>query len=96
MDVTGDKRDNQLIDPQGNPTGGIHQTLTDYKLEEIRITLSEMKTDQAKNYAKIELTLEKHYVTQSDFMPIQKLVYGLVGLILTSFVVSLLVLVFKR
>ena len=73
-----------------------NHTLTAFKLELIMRTLDEIKRDQIANQAKIELTLEKHYVMQADFVPIQKLVYGLVGLILTSFVVAILTLVLKK
>lgn len=44
----------------------------------------------------IENKLEKNYVTQEEFLPIKNLVYGLVGLTLTSVVVALLALVIIR
>lgn len=44
----------------------------------------------------IEKKLESNYVSHEEFTPIKNLVYGLVGLILTSVVVSLLSLVILK
>lgn len=41
----------------------------------------------------IEHKLERDFVTQDQFTPVRNLVYGLVGLTLTSVVVALLALV---
>lgn len=96
METNDIQRCGGLIDPQGNLAANSQQVLIDYKLETIMRELSEIRLAQATNTARIEQTLEKHYVTRSDFIPIQKIVYGLVGLILTSFVVAILALVLRR
>lgn len=44
----------------------------------------------------IEEKLEGHYVTKEEFDPIKRLVYGVVGLILTSVVVAVLTIVIKK
>lgn len=44
---------------------------------------------------KIEGRLENKYVTQDQFEPVKKLVYGMVGLILIGVVGSLLALILK-
>ncbi len=45
---------------------------------------------------KIEDTLSKSYVTQDEFKPVKALMYGLVGVILTSVIGSILLLVVKQ
>ena len=85
-----------MSDQHERPQGNLQQAFIDYKLEAIMESLRDLKTSQANNYAEIKATLEKHYVTQSDFIPIQKIVYGLVGLILTSFVIAIMALVLKK
>lgn len=44
----------------------------------------------------IKSKLEKEYVTQDQFDPIKKIVYGLVSVILTTVVVGLLMIVVKN
>lgn len=43
----------------------------------------------------VKLNLETKYVTQDEFKPIKALMYGLVGVILTSVIGSLILLVLK-
>jgi len=45
---------------------------------------------------KINDKLESHYVTVEEFDPIRKVVYGLVGLILTGVVGALITLVIQK
>lgn len=40
--------------------------------------------------------IDNNYVTKTEFEPVQKLVYGLVGLVLTTVVGALLLLVVKQ
>ncbi len=54
-------------------------------VEFIKINVSEMKDK-----------MEKDYVTQDEFKPVKNIVYGLVGLILTSVVGALIALVLKQ
>ena len=44
---------------------------------------------------KLEL-IEKNYVSRSEFVPVQRLVYGLVAVVLMSFVGGLLSLIFLK
>jgi len=44
---------------------------------------------------KIEDNLSKKYVTQDEFKPVKALMYGLVGVILTSVMGSIILLVLK-
>jgi Flp pilus assembly protein TadD len=44
----------------------------------------------------IGIKLEGHYVTKEEFDPVKKIIYGVVGLILTSVVGALLALVVLR
>ena len=44
----------------------------------------------------IKEKLEKNYVTQDQFEPVKKIVYGLVGLILVAVVGALIGLVIKK
>lgn len=44
----------------------------------------------------LDSKIDNNYVTKTEFEPVQKLVYGLVGLILTSVVGALLYLVIQH
>lgn len=55
------------------------------------------KIDELKSqFTDFEKSLKSNYVTKTEFLPIQKLVYGMVGLILVSVVGAILALVVKR
>lgn len=45
---------------------------------------------------KIIEKLDRNYVTKAEFAPVQKIVYGMVALILTGVVVALLALVIRQ
>lgn len=60
------------------------QTGIEVKLEFILKELDEIKAQ-----------LEKKYVSQSEFTPVKNIAYGMVGLILTAVVGSLLTLILK-
>lgn len=55
--------------------------------------IAERTTTIAKDVSEIKSTLEKDYVTQDQFLPVQRVVYGLVGLIMVSVVGAILALV---
>jgi hypothetical protein len=55
------------------------------KVDNIQCTVREIKD-----------TLERDYVTQDQFLPIQKVVYGLVSIILLAVVGALVTLVINR
>jgi len=44
----------------------------------------------------INTKLEKHYVTSEEFKPIKAIVYGMVGLILSSVIIALITLVISK
>ena len=55
------------------------------------------KIDELKSqFTDFEKSLKSTYVTKTEFLPIQKLVYGMVGLILVSVVGAVLALVVKK
>lgn len=60
------------------------KTALDVTLEYIKSDLSEIKSQ-----------LKTGFVSKQEFEPIKKIVYGLVGLILTSVVVAILALVIQ-
>jgi len=45
---------------------------------------------------RIEILLEKDYVKKSDFEPVKKIVYGMVGIILTAVLLAVIYLVVKK
>lgn len=47
------------------------------------------------NVSSIAKKMEDGYVTKSEFDPIKKIVYGMVGLVLTGIVIAVLSLVIK-
>ena len=49
-----------------------------------------------KDVGDIKERLEKSYVTREEFDPIKKLVYGIVGLVLTGVVGALLTLIIRK
>jgi hypothetical protein len=66
-------------------TDKLNWTVLQKDVEFIKINVSEMKEK-----------MEKDYVTQDEFKPVKNIVYGLVGLILTSVVGALIALVLKQ
>ncbi|CAK0748904.1 hypothetical protein CCP3SC15_150006 [Gammaproteobacteria bacterium] len=44
---------------------------------------------------KIETILEEKYVTKADFVPVQRIVYGMVGVILIGVLTAVITLVLK-
>ena len=49
-----------------------------------------------KDVGDVKERLEKSYVTREEFDPIKKLVYGIVGLVLTGVVGALLTLIIRK
>ena len=45
---------------------------------------------------KIMDKLDKNYVTKAEFAPVQKIVYGMVGILATSVLIALLALVIRQ
>lgn len=61
--------------------------------------MSDIQTDIQyirRDLDKIMEKLDRNYVTKEEFVPVQRLVYGVVGLILTSVVVALVALVIQK
>lgn len=44
----------------------------------------------------VQTTLHSNYVLKSDFEPVQKIVYGLVGLVMIAIIGALMALVIKQ
>lgn len=64
-----------------------------------KIALMEVKKDTEairKDLQELKDNIEKHYVTEWEFDPIRKLVYGVVAIILTSVIVALVTLVVHK
>lgn len=64
-----------------------------------RITLATLKTDLEyikRDISEIKLTLKTDYVTREEFSPIKSIVYGLVGIVLTSVIGALVALVIRQ
>ncbi len=56
----------------------------------------EQKIDYiAKAVDKIEIRLDKNYVTMDRYQPVERLVYGVLGLLVFSFVGGLIALIWK-
>lgn len=67
-----------------------------YALSE-KLAVATEKIDTIKaDVTDIKTRLEKEYVTQDQFAPVQKIVYGLVSLILVAVVTALITLVVKK
>lgn len=64
---------------------------SDTKIALIQQDISYMK-DKLDN---VDLKISTHYVSRDEFEPIKKIVYGMVGLILTAVVGALISLVLK-
>lgn len=69
------------------------------KLEKNGIVLAVIQTEIG--YVKSEIVaikelIQEQYVTKEEFGPIKKLVYGMVGLILTGVMVGILALILKQ
>ncbi|MBU1235091.1 MAG: hypothetical protein KKC77_19560 [Proteobacteria bacterium] len=45
---------------------------------------------------KLENLISNHYITRNEFEPVKKIVYGMVCVILTAVIVSLIALVVKQ
>jgi hypothetical protein len=58
----------------------------------VAVDISYIKAD----ISNINSKLDDHYVTKDQFAPIQRLVYGLVGLILIAVVGAILALVLRK
>lgn len=48
-----------------------------------------------KDIVEINKKLEQHYVSAEEFKPVKALVYGMVALILTAFIVAMITLVIR-
>ena len=67
-------------------------------VEAVETALAVLKTDVAyikTAVIKIEQMVEAKYVTKAEFVPVRNIVYGLVGTVLTTFLIGILMLVLK-
>lgn len=66
-------------------------------MDQERETALEVKIDWIKkDVQEIKDRLKENYVTRAEFDPIKKIVYGVVGIILTTVIVALLAFVIKQ
>lgn len=66
--------------------------MTEYSVEVIANDIQYIRRD----VEEIKTKLDKEYVTQDQFDPIKKIVYGMVSVMLTTVVVGLLTLVLNK
>jgi len=66
-------------------------------MEEINQTIRQQEDRQSKKIYELEKSheinlenMEKHYVKKAEFTPVERIVYGMVGVIMTAVLVSLL------
>lgn len=69
-------------------TATSHQLLSK-EIEFIKVSISDNKT----TLTEIKALLDAKYVTKDQFSPVQKVVYGLAGLLMSGVVVALIALV---
>ena len=63
----------------------------------LRHLLLENKLDVlSEDVKEIKEALKEHYVTQDQFLPVKTIIYGLVGIILSSIVGALVLFVIRR
>jgi hypothetical protein len=62
---------------------------------ELLVRLEERIVSVQRELNDIQERLDEKYVTKKEFAPIQRAVYAAIGLILTAFIGSLIILVFK-
>jgi hypothetical protein len=64
----------------------------DRALSRIETKLEQVETELKEIWNK----LDQKFVTQDQFSPVKTLVYGMVGLVMTAFMIGLLALVFVK
>lgn len=65
--------------------------------DKVNLALIEQDLKYIKDSVKeIKNSLDKNYVTIDQFAPVKSIVYGMVGLILTSIVVAMLTLIIRK
>ena len=62
---------------------------------ELLVRLEERIISIQRELEDVQERLDEKYVTKKEFAPIQRAVYAAIGLILTAFIGSLIILVFK-
>lgn len=60
-----------------------------YRIDERTLTL-------ARDFKQLKESVESSYVTQLEFEPIKRLMYGMVGIALTSVILAVLAIVLKQ
>lgn len=81
----------QVMDSRG-PTQDFNPALIEYRLGDIMDKLEEIKKQQDRQSA----DFKSQYVTIAVFDPIQKLVYGVVGIMLIAVVGAVVSMVLKK
>lgn len=70
-----------------------------FNRREADVDMAEVKADikyLVKEVDKIQVQLEKDYVTQDQLEPIKKIVYGLVGTMLIAVVTALMAIILRK
>ena len=69
----------------------------DERTRSLQITVQEIRNSMATSYVKREefMPVQRDFVSQHEFSPVRRIVYGLVGLMLTGICAGLLALVLK-
>ena len=68
----------------------------DHNLDKCTAGLEVQANANKERIDKLEARLDKDFVTQREFEPFKKIVYGFVGLILTGVVLAMLALVIRK
>lgn len=65
--------------------------MTKSELQRVEMKLDFIKSD----IVEIKVRLDKYYVTQDQFTPVRNLVYGMVGIIMISFIAGIASLIWR-
>lgn len=66
------------------------------ELAEVKVEIEKLKDDMKEGSEKTRDTLSKNYVTKEEFSPIQRAIYGIATLIITTVIGTLLSLVVHK
>ncbi len=69
-----------------------NMTGEDLKINTLEVTMKQVQTD-IKEIKSLLLSMEDKFVTRKEFGPVQRIVYGMVGTVLTTVLAGLLYLV---
>lgn len=76
-----------------NPDSNSEYALVQQSLEYLKTGIAEFKSEFKEEIKDIKNTVDKNLVTKNEFAPVQKIVYGLVSLILVAVITAIIGLV---